>query len=138
MPYLFVLLAFIACAAGCKSQPEKEVKSPAIVVSEGTYEAVVDDSNVEDDLKAYHQTSKIGFSFEANQRFVYMVRAMGREIDDVGKWEIRGDSLYIFDLERGPNSAFHIQPVGTDQYRISGPNTFTLRKVADAAGTLKN
>ena len=138
MPYFFVLFILLSIGSGCKSQQAQEATAPVIVISEGTYEAVVDASNVEDELRAYNQTSKIGFSFEADQKFVYMVRAMGREIDDVGKWEIKGDSLYIFDLQRGPNSVFHIQPIGTDQYRITGPNTFTLSKVGDASSPIKN
>ena len=139
-----------ALSMGCKSQKPKEAEDPAPVtqeakkpiraihISEGTYEAKVDVSNVEDDLRAYNQTSKIGFSFEPDQKFVYMVRAMGKEIDDVGKWQIVNDSLYIFDLERGPNTAFHIVETGLDTYRISGPNVFTLTKVADMAQQIKN
>jgi len=126
---IFAFLFFIL-SQGCQSQQAEE-STNQLVIDHGTYEAVVDVSNVEDELRAFNKTSKIGFSFEADQKFVYMVRAMGREIDDVGKWEIRGDSLHIFDLERGPNTAFYIQELGPEQYRISGPNVFTLTKVAE-------
>lgn len=147
---LLMLGMTFVLSMGCKSQKTEEVEEPApieqevkksirtIHMAEGTYEASVDVTRVEDDLRAYNQTSKIGFSFEADQKFIYMVRAMGKEIDDVGKWQIINDSLYIYDLERGPNTAFHIEETGLDTYRISGPNVFTLTKVAEAPAPIKN
>ena len=136
-----LIVLTLGICLGCKSQqspsPEEPTK-PELSISHGTYAAVVAQDNVDAELRAYNQTSKIGFSFEADQKFIYMVRAMGREIDDVGKWEVRGDSLFIFDLQRGPNSAFYIEEISADQYRISGPNVFTLTKVGDSSTPFKN
>lgn len=99
-----------------------------VTITPGNYAAVVSQENVPDDVKAYHVTSKIYFGFESDNTFIYKVAAMGREIDDVGRWEIRGDSLYIFSLQKGPDSAFKLVKVSDDRYEIIGPNHFILTK----------
>jgi hypothetical protein len=110
----------------CSSQKVEE--KDRITIDYGTYNAKVDLGNVDEDVKAYSMTSQIGFTFEEDQTFIYSVRAMGKAIDDVGKWEIRGDSMYIFDLEKGPDSAFKLEKINESEYRIVGPNRFILSK----------
>ncbi|MDH3245011.1 MAG: hypothetical protein OEM26_10380 [Saprospiraceae bacterium] len=132
-----LLLLFIAFALfwSCNAQKE-EADADRIVIKEGTYRAEVNLDNVDPTMKGYHATSQISFGFEKNNTFIYKVRAMGREIDDLGKWEVRGDSLFIFDLERGPNTAFKLEWIGEDQYSIRGPNHFILTR-EDAVETIK-
>ncbi len=118
---------------GCASQKG----GPSVRIEEGAYQAEVKADQLDETTRAYSMTSQIGFTFEKDNTFIYKVRAMGKEVDDVGKWEVRGDSLYIFDLQRGPNSVFHIMEVSPGQYEIKGPNHFTLTKQAPVEA-LKN
>ncbi len=129
MKCILLVVLVVVLAATCSEE--------GISIDQGTYNATVDTSRVEEDTRAFQQTAEIGFTFEPGQRFIYRVRAMGREIDDVGKWEIRGDSLHIFDLERGPNSSFLIEKLDEDRYKISGPNVFILTKVEASSSSEK-
>jgi hypothetical protein len=115
----------LSCAS---QQSEKEQAAPKeqVTIVPGTYSAVVSQEKVADDVKAFHVTSRISFGFESDNTFIYKVAAMGREIDDVGRWEIRGDSLHIFGLQKGPDSAFKLVKVSEDRYEIFGPNHFIL------------
>ena len=124
--FVFLMVLLTTLVISCSSQKMEE--KDQLSINYGTYSAQVDLQNVEEDVRAYSQTSQIGFTFEEDQTFVYSVRAMGRAIDDVGKWEIRGDSIYIFDLEKGPDSAFKLEKINDSEYRISGPNRFILSK----------
>ena len=117
----------------CASQKD----GPRVHIEQGSYQAVVKADQLDETTRAYSMTSQIGFTFEKDNTFIYNVRAMGKEVDDVGKWEIKGDSLYIFDLERGPNSVFHILELSPGQYEIKGPNHFTLTKQGEVQA-LKN
>ena len=124
----FICLIF---ALSCASQGSGETQIKAkeeVIVTPGTYRAVVSEANIPDDVRGFHVTSEINFGFEADQTFIYKVSAMGRAIDDVGQWEIRGDSLYIFGLQKGPNSTFKITKVSEDKYEIMGPNHFILTR----------
>ena len=122
--YATAVILLISCAS---RQAENQQKNQ-VTIKEGTYKAEVNLDNVDPDMKGYHMTSQISFGFESDNTFIYTVKAMGRDIDDVGQWEIRGDSLYIFNLERGPNTAFKLEQVGEDSYSIQGPNHFILTK----------
>lgn len=123
--FSFCLVLTLSCSsqADTKSSDQEPVSIPP-----GTYTASVSQENVADDVKAYHVTSKISFGFEPDNTFIYKVAAMGREIDDVGRWEIRGDSLYIFSLQKGPDSAFKLVKVNDERYEIIGPNHFILTR----------
>lgn len=122
-----VLVLCAGLLVACVSQQGGQNKNQ-IVVEEGTYRAVISKSNMDETTKAYSMTSEIDFTFEKDHKFIYKVRAMGKKADDVGKWKIDGDSLYLFDLERGPNSVFHIEKISAGQFEIDGPNKFTLTK----------
>ncbi len=111
----------------CASQGEKS-SGPAVEIKPGSYKATINTVGVGEDVKAYSMTSDVTFTFEEDNVFVYSVRAMGNAIDDVGQWEIRGDSLHIFALEKGPDSAFELVEVGEGQYEINGPNRFVLTR----------
>lgn len=124
--FVFSLMLCTMMVISCSSQKVEE--KDRITIDYGTYNAKVDLGNVDEDVKAYSMTSQIGFTFEEDQTFIYSVRAMGKAIDDVGKWEIRGDSMYIFDLEKGPDSAFKLEKINESEYRIVGPNRFILSK----------
>lgn len=123
-----VCLAFTLSCASQASEGEKAQPKEPVSISPGTYSAIVSQENVSDEVKAFHVTSKISFGLEADNTFIYKVSAMGREIDDVGRWEIRGDSLYIFGLQKGPDSAFRLVKVSDERYEIFGPNHFVLTR----------
>ncbi|MCB0668654.1 MAG: hypothetical protein KDC80_22670 [Saprospiraceae bacterium] len=127
---LISLFSFcLVLTLSCSSQADtKSSDQEPVSITPGTYTASVSQENVADDVKAYHVTSKISFGFEPDNTFIYKVAAMGREIDDVGRWEIRGDSLYIFSLKKGPDSAFKLVKVSDERYEIIGPNHFILTR----------
>ena len=127
-----ICLAFTLSCASQASEGKKAAKEP-VTITPGTYAAVVSQENVSDDVKAYHVTSKISFGFEPDNTFIYKVTAMGREIDDVGRWEIRGDSLHIFSLQKGPDSAFKLVKVSEERYEILGPNHFVLTRLDEVS-----
>ena len=116
--YLLPLLAF---AIACNTQKE-------VSITPGNYRAAINLENLEDEVKAYSMTSQITFGLMEDHTFIYKVFAMGKDMEDVGRWEIRGDSLHIFSLQKGPDSAFKIVEKGNDQYEIIGPNHFVLTK----------
>lgn len=120
----FCLILTLSCSSQA-TDGSSGAKEP-VTITPGTYSAVVSQQNVADDVKAYHVTSKISFGFEPDNTFIYKVSAMGREIDDVGRWEIRGDSLHIFSLQKGPDSAFKLVKLDDQRYEIIGPNHFIL------------
>ena len=121
-----ICLGLTLSCASQQSEKAQETPSEPVTIVPGTYAAVVSQEKVPDDVKAFHVTSRISFGFEADNTFIYRVAAMGRQIDDVGQWEIRGDSLFIFGLQKGPNSAFKLVKVSDDRYEIFGPNHFIL------------
>lgn len=116
-------------AMSCASQGSSEARAQQkeqITLTPGDYLAVVNMDKMADDVKAFSMTSEITFGFEADQTFIYKVFAMGKENNDVGRWEVRGDSLYIFSLQRGPNSVFKLEKGDNGGYEIIGPNHFIL------------
>lgn len=121
------LIFALSCASQGSSETQNKAKEE-VIVTPGTYRAVVSETNIPDDVRGFHVTSEINFGFEADQTFIYQVSAMGRGINDVGQWEIRGDSLYIFGLQKGPNTTFKITKVSEDKYEIKGPNHFILTR----------
>ena len=137
--FRYLLLATISLGTilSCASQGQTETE-PTVQIEPGKYKAVINTGGVEKDMRAYAVTSTVSFTFETDQTFIYSVRAMGKQIDDVGKWEIKGDSLHIFDLGKGPNSAFKITKTEANQYNIDGPNSFTLVPAADAITPTQN
>ncbi|MBK8506741.1 MAG: hypothetical protein IPL46_33900 [Saprospiraceae bacterium] len=123
-----ICLGLTLSCASQQSEKVQEAPKEQITIVPGTYSAVVSQEKIPDDVKAFHVTSRINFGFEADNTFIYRVAAMGREIDDVGRWEIRGDSLFIFGLQKGPNSAFRLVKVSEESYEIHGPNHFILTR----------
>jgi hypothetical protein len=117
----------VSCASQASSDGPAEQKEQ-ITITPGDYKAVVNMDKMEDDVKAFSMTSEITFGFQADQTFIYQVFAMGKENNDVGRWEVRGDSLYIFSLQRGPNSAFKLVKGDNGGYEIIGPNHFILTR----------
>ncbi|MCB0686410.1 MAG: hypothetical protein KDC53_07790 [Saprospiraceae bacterium] len=126
------LMITLSCAQSSGSKEQADPPEP-VAIKPGMYAAVVSMENVPDDVKAYNVTSKISFGFEPDNTFIYKVSAMGHEIEDVGRWEIRGDSLYINSLQKGPDSAFKLVKVNDDRYEIFGPNHFILTKQEEIA-----
>lgn len=125
-----IFLLTISCLSiifSCTSQSADNSK-PDVEVTPGSYSAAINTSGVEEDVKAYSMTSNVSFTFQDDKTFIYSVRAMGKAIDDIGQWEVKGDSLFIFALDKGPDSAFEIVEVGEGQYEINGPNRFVLTK----------
>ncbi|NND07773.1 MAG: hypothetical protein HKN87_15455 [Saprospiraceae bacterium] len=137
--FRFLLLTVVSLGTflSCSSQGASETE-PTVQIEPGEYKAVINTAGVEKDMRAYAVTSNVSFTFETDQTFIYSVRAMGKEIDDVGKWEIRGDSLHIFDLGKGPNSAFKVTKTEANQYNIDGPNSFTLVPAEEAMTPTQN
>ncbi len=126
---LFSLASIILVfAVSCSSQGSADQPKEKLSITPGTYRAVVSQENIPEDVQGFHVTSQISFGFEADQTFIYKVAAMGRQIDDVGRWEIRGDSLHIFALQKGPNSAFKLIKRSDHEYEIMGPNHFILTR----------
>lgn len=115
----------------------KATQSQSYQIDEGTYAAVINPVNMDESLRVYAEISQVFLSFEPDNKFVYQVRAMGNEMDDEGKWEVRGDSLYIFDLGRGPNTAFKLNDLGDGQFELIGPNHFVLSKTDQVIAPLK-
>ncbi len=138
--YLLLSLICLGTILSCASQAQSDTDSTttAVEIEPGKYKAVINTAGVEKDMRAYAVTSNVSFTFEPNQTFIYSVRAMGKEIDDVGKWEIKGDSLHIFDLGKGPDSAFKITKTEANQYNIDGPNSFTLVPAEEAISPTQN
>ena len=131
------MLISLGTFLSCSSQGAGDT-APTVQIEPGKYKAVINTAGVEKDMRAYAVTSTVSFTFETDQTFIYSVRAMGKEIDDVGKWEIRGDSLHIFDLGKGPNSAFKVTKTEANQYNIDGPNSFTLVPAEEAMTPTQN
>ena len=127
LKYVFIVLCSCMFVIACSSQPAK-VQKEQVTILPATYNATVDLEGVEGDVKAYSAVSQVSFTLEDDNTFIYSVRAMGKAIDDVGQWEVRGDSLHIFNLEKGPDSAFKLEKVSDTEYKISGPNKFILTK----------
>lgn len=134
--YGFLILFFVAFLTISCSMKEA-AKSQSYEIDEGTYAAVINPVNMDESLRVYAEISQVFLSFEAENRFIYQVRAMGNEMDDEGKWEVRGDSLYIFDLGRGPNTAFKLNDLGDGQFELIGPNHFVLSKTDQEIVPLK-
>ena len=120
MIHKLLLLLLVSLLVSCVSTIEIE---PA------RYQATINLEHVADSLRGFSMASDVVFGLEDNERFVYEVNAMGRQMNDVGKWQIQADTLYIYDLERGPNTKFHVVPNEDGSYNIYGPNNFILRKV---------
>ncbi len=128
LPLSFMcVIIVLSCASQASNETQNQTREQIAVIP-GTYRAIVSDANIPEDVRGFHVTSEINFGFEADQTFIYQVSAMGRKIDDIGKWEIRGDSLYIFGLQKGPNTTFKITRVSEDKYEIKGPNHFILTR----------
>lgn len=115
-------------AISCASQGGGSSEVQQITLEPGSYSASVNVDKMDAEVRAYTMTSQITFGFEADHTFIYEVFAMGKENNDVGKWEIRGDSLYIHSLQRGPDSAFKLIAREDGNYEIIGPNHFLLTK----------
>ncbi|NND32769.1 MAG: hypothetical protein HKN76_09275 [Saprospiraceae bacterium] len=127
----FASIVSMALAISCASQGESDAQDAnkeRVTMTPGNYKAVVNMEKMADDVKAFSMTSEITFGFEADQTFIYQVFAMGKENNDIGRWEVRGDSLYIFSLQRGPDSAFKLIKTADDRYEIIGPNHFILTR----------
>ena len=128
---LFASFICVALVISCASQGESGTQGQSketVNIIPGNYKAVVNMNKMADDVKAFSMTSEITFGFEADHTFIYQVFAMGKENNDVGRWEVRGDSLYIFSLQRGPDSAFKLVKTSDEQYEIIGPNHFILTR----------
>ncbi len=129
---VLILLSVVWLVSSCSVK-----RTHSYQIEEGTYAAAINPVNMDDSLRAYAGITQVFLSFEADNKFIYQVRAMGNEMDDVGKWEVRGDSLYIFDLGRGPNSAFKLNDLGDGQFELIGPNHFVLSKTDQEIVPLK-
>lgn len=131
---ILVTIVLSACGSSQGSSVATEVEtvepqqSQGIFIEPARYRAQVNLEHVPDSMRAFSMTSEVFFGLEENNRFVYQVEAMGRKMDDVGKWAVQGDSLYIFDLERGPNTRFKLVDNGDGTFNIYGPNNFILSK----------
>ena len=135
--WLILSITIVLLSWCCGMKDAGEQKSD-FEIEAGTYKAVINPVNMDESLRVYAEVSEVFFSFEPDQTFLYQVRAMGNEMDDVGKWEIRGDSMYIFDLGRGPNTAFKMNEVGEGQFELIGPNHFVLSKTEEQVAPIDN
>jgi hypothetical protein len=121
---ILVLLFGILFTLSCSSQ-----KNEPILL--GPYNARIATVSEDQQIQALNQTSEIKFTFNEDGSLLYEVAAMGKSNSDIGKSEIRGDSLYFFDMQRGPNTAFHLEKIDEGVFRISGPNQFVLTSVKE-------
>ncbi|MBX2817531.1 MAG: hypothetical protein KTR24_16090 [Saprospiraceae bacterium] len=127
IPILGLALLF-ACSNSQSARQEAPTASTAIEIEPARYQASINLEHVPDSMRGYSAVSEVYFGLEEENRFVYEVNAMGRPMNDVGKWQVEGDTLYIYDLEKGPNSKFHIVPNDDGTFHIYGPNNFILKK----------
>ena len=135
-----IILSLIFCSYyGCghsqspqqEAQPAPEVETQApINIEPARYKATINLDHVPDSLRGFSLASEVFFGLEENNRFVYSVNAMGKSMDDVGQWAVKGDSLYIFNLEKGPNTRFKLESNQDGTFNIYGPNNFILQKEA--------
>lgn len=110
-----------------QAAPEVEAQAP-ITIEPARYKATINLDHVPDSLRGFSMVSEVYFGLEEENRFVYSVNAMGKTMDDVGQWAVKGDSLYIFNLGQGPNSRFKIDPNDDGTFNLYGPNNFILQK----------
>jgi len=115
----------VLMALSCASQKSEPV------VLEGPYDARIATVSEDQQIQALNQTSEIKFIFNEDGSLIYQVSAMGKSADDIGKYEIKGDSLYIFGMQRGPNTTFFLEKIGEGVFRITGPNQFILTSVKE-------
>ncbi len=131
--YSIVFWGFYSCGHSQSPQVDAQVEQDPhiqepIVIEPARYKATINLDHVPDSMRGFAMVSEIFFGLEENNRFVYSTAAMGKEMKDEGQWAVKGDSLYIFNLGKGPNSRFKIDPQTNGTFNIYGPNNFILQK----------